>query len=147
MTPARMARIHKAAFDRQRPWARAEFVALLQSASTIVEAGTAGFGLVRVIPPEAELLTLAVNPSAQRQGHGAAILRALIDRAEQRGATQMFLEVAQGNRRAMSLYRKVGFAETGQRAGYYRYPDGTTDDAVLMRRELHPDSMCEVPAN
>ena len=44
-------------------------------------------------------------------------------------AGPLFLEVRAGNRPALSLYKKLGFTETGQRRSYYRNP---IDDAVIM---------------
>jgi ribosomal-protein-alanine N-acetyltransferase len=48
--------------------------------------------------------------------------------ARERGAVLVCLEVRVGNREAISLYRRLGFRETGCRKRYYQ--DG--EDAVLM---------------
>ena len=47
-----------------------------------------------------------------------------------------FLEVAADNAAAQALYARAGFAESGRRRGYYRRPDGSGLDALVMQRAL-----------
>ena len=91
-----------------------------------------GFAIWRLLEDEAEILTLGVAPSARRQGLGAALLDAAIAAARDAGAERLFLEVDDGNRSALALYRGRGFAQIGVRRGYYR--DGA--DALVMRLAL-----------
>ena len=51
--------------------------------------------------------------------------------AQQRGAKNLFLEVARDNTAALGLYQSAGFSEIGIRPKYY---DGV--DAILMSRAL-----------
>ena len=139
-----LARLHRAAFVRQRSWSAPEFAALLAQPATLLIRSGNGFGLIRTIAPEAELLTLAVAPPAQGQGLGGRLLHSLLAAADTFGATEMFLEVAADNTPALALYRGAGFAQSGLRSDYFRYPDGGRADAILMRRatgkvELPPD--------
>ncbi|MBS0660368.1 MAG: GNAT family N-acetyltransferase [Verrucomicrobia bacterium] len=60
---------------------------------------------------------LWVDP-AQRGGVGGEVLRALIARAQDRGAKAIELEVLDGSPRAASLYERHGFAT--DRRGYWR---------------------------
>ena len=91
-----------------------------------------GFILFRVAADEAEVLTLAVSPASQRRGLGRRLLQAALDRAQARGAAQIFLEVAWDNIPALSLYAGAGFTQVGCRPGYY--PGGS--DALVLRRDL-----------
>ena len=134
MSAQDLARLHRAAFVRQRSWSAQEFDTLLAQPSTVLIRASEGFGLIRVIAPEAELLTLAVAPPAQGQGLGRRLLDSLLAAAHAFGATEMFLEVAADNAPALSLYHSTGFARSGHRADYFRYPDGGRADAILMRR-------------
>lgn len=135
MTAADMARIHAAAFAGGRAWSEAEIAGLLTSGGVAAIPGEDGFALVRVIPPEAELLTIAVEPARQGRGIGAAILTAALDHAARAGATTLFLEVDAGNAAARALYAGAGFARIGRRKAYYRHPDGTRSDALILSRD------------
>jgi ribosomal-protein-alanine N-acetyltransferase len=125
--------LHRSAFTRQRSWSAREFEVLLSQPSTVLTSTRNGFGIIRVIEPEAELLTLAVAPSAQRNGLGTRLVTTLLASAQAFGATETFLEVAADNSAALALYNRAGFTRTGTRPNYYRYPDGGIEDAILLR--------------
>jgi ribosomal-protein-alanine N-acetyltransferase len=84
---------------------------------------------------EAELLTIAVDPAHRRQGLGRTLVEAFLAEARQRGAETAFLEVAEDNTAARTLYTAAGFTQTGRRKGYYRGA-GRVVDAILMGRTL-----------
>lgn len=134
MTPARMAEIHSAAFAGQgQIWSEGDFTAFDAAPAThFVHDGEAGFALIRVIAPEAELLTLAVAPAAQGRGIGGRLLADAMALAARNGAETMFLEVAEDNAPARALYRGAGFAETGRRRGYYTRSGAPAVDAIMM---------------
>ena len=136
MTPDELARIHAASFTTPRPWSAEEFADLLNDPTCTLIAGEMGFALIRSIADEAELLTIAVAPEARRAGIGRVILGRALDAARQRGAARMFLEVAADNTAAIALYQTGGFAQAGRRRGYYRRPDGSRADALVMNRNL-----------
>jgi len=136
MTPARMADIHAAAFHHGRPWRAVEFDQLLANPNVHAVTDTPGFALIQVAAPEAELLTISVLPDHQGQGHGARLLSAACTMAQDMGATSLFLEVHRDNAPARALYARAGFAETGLRRAYYRNPDGTMADAILLRLQM-----------
>lgn len=132
MTPQTLAVLHRRCFDRPRPWTADEFAALLDSPHSFLLHQTAGFLLGRVIADEAELLTLAVDPDARRQGIGRALTSEFAAEAARRGARLAFLEVAADNRAAIALYQAQGWQEAGRRPGYYAA--GT--DALTLRLAL-----------
>ena len=90
------------------------------------------FAIWRDLGGEGELLTIGVDPAAQRQGAARAMLSNILAAARSAGAKRMFLEVDSGNEAALTLYRRAGFEEAGLRRGYYR--DGA--DALVMRLTL-----------
>lgn len=92
-----------------------------------------GFSLLRTVVDEAELLLLAVAPTAQRQGVGKRLLDHFIDHGRRNGARRLHLEVRDGNS-AVAMYRSAGFAVEGRRSKYYCGLDGSQHDALTMAR-------------
>jgi ribosomal-protein-alanine N-acetyltransferase len=134
MTAEQMAAIHAACFTMPRPWSAQEIAGLLDSAFSFAISTERGFLLGRVVAGEAELLTLAVDPAARRQGIGAALMQDFLAESLRRGAESVFLEVAATNAAALQLYARAGFSETARRKGYYHAADGQAVDAVIMAR-------------
>lgn len=135
MTPDEMASMHARAFaGLGRAWSAAEFAELLSSGPVFAVGRDRGFALGRVVAAEAELLTIATLPEARRQGIAARTLGAFEVEAAERGAIRVFLEVACDNAPAIALYHGAGYVEVARRAAYYRRPDGTRTDAVVMEK-------------
>lgn len=132
-----LAALHAKAFDGGEIWDADAFETLLAGPGVdaiIAVRGEAplGFILMRTIAGEAEMLTLAVLPSARRSGIGRALVEAGLQASQERGAARAFLEVAVNNQAAIALYRASGWGEAGHRARYYR--DGS--DALVLSRLL-----------
>ncbi|MBI4783900.1 MAG: GNAT family N-acetyltransferase [Oscillatoriophycideae cyanobacterium NC_groundwater_1537_Pr4_S-0.65um_50_18] len=56
-----------------------------------------------------------VDPTCRGHGVGSALIAEILTWAQQRNQTQLELWVTEGNVKAMGLYRKVGFVDTGKR--------------------------------
>lgn len=134
--PARLAALHGACFDTPRPWSAEEITAILAAPGILLLSEPEGFLIGRALAGEAEILTLAVAPSARRRGLATRLVAGFLDRAARAGATRAFLEVAAGNGPARALYTRAGFTETGRRPRYYRHPDGSRSDALVLARAL-----------
>lgn len=132
MMPAQMAALHAGSFPRG--WTKAEIEDLLAKPTTLAVTGPHGFAILQIIAPEAELLTIVIDPARRGQGHGGALLRHAVSAATQEGAPTVFLEVDATNTGAVALYRRAGFTQTGRRKGYYTHADGTRGDAITMAR-------------
>ena len=89
----------------------------------------AGYAEIRIIAGEAQVYNIAVAPEFRREGIGEALLRHMIEKAEEAGCSVLNLEVMDGNEAATELYSKLGFREVGRRRGYYAKGKR---DAVLM---------------
>ncbi|MFK7875964.1 MAG: GNAT family N-acetyltransferase [Paracoccaceae bacterium] len=126
MTPKALANIHKAAFPKSA-WTAESFAQLLKNPTTQVLTRPNAFLIACVIPPEAEILTLAVAPEVRRTGLAAHMIEELKSQH-----THIFLEVRADNRAAIQLYERSGFTLTGRRAGYYRATGQPPIDALLM---------------
>lgn len=100
-----------------------------------VEGTIIGYGGVRALEggADADIQTIALDAAHRGSGRGRALLRALLDLAEERGAREVFLEVRADNPTAEGLYLSEGFEEIGRRPRYYQ-PDDV--DAVVMRLVL-----------
>lgn len=138
-TPAdapELARLHAASFAHG--WAVEEFERLLSERAARAHVATGGgkgsllgFVLSHVVPPEAEILSIAVDESTRKRGIGRDLLSHHLSRLAAEGVTTSFLEVEEGNEAALKLYARIGYQQVGRRKGYYR---GT--DALLFRRDF-----------
>lgn len=136
---AGLAKVHATSFDR--PWSPAEFESLLSSPGVFAMmaksgAAVAGFVLGRIAEDEAEVLTLVTTPALRRRGIAAALLEAAAGAARARRAGAFFLEVAEDNLAARSLYDAARFGCVGQRPGYYARGAGAVT-ALVLRRDLN----------
>lgn len=135
MTPEALAALHALAFtDSPRPWTAAEFAGLLAQPGTLLACLPGGFALGRVAGPEAELLTLAVHPTARRRGLATRLVGDFEAQAAGNGAEEYLLEVAETNAPARALYLRLGYAEAGRRPGYYRRFGAPPVDALVLRK-------------
>ncbi|MBL8698623.1 MAG: GNAT family N-acetyltransferase [Alphaproteobacteria bacterium] len=92
--------------------------------------------LGRIAADEAELLTIGVARAWRRAGLARRLIRAVADEARGRGARRLFLEVAEDNTAARTLYGAESFQIVGRRRAYYTRPGGSAIDALTMRRDL-----------
>jgi len=92
-----------------------------------------GFIAASLIPPQAELESIAVAPGNQRRGLGRLLFEALVNHLRAASIFEIVLEVRASNRAALAFYRSASFRQTGLRRAYYVDP---IEDAVLMRLHL-----------
>ena len=131
-SPEALAALHAACFTVPRPWTAEELASVLASPGVALVLHHGGFAVGRSAAGEAELLTLAVDPSHRRRGIGQALLAAFEERARRDGAAEAVLEVAEGNAAARALYAGAGWRPAGRRPRYYA--DG--QDALVLRKPL-----------
>lgn len=82
------------------------------------------------------LLSIAVDPTHQRQGIGRAIHEEM-RRKLRLARNRIMLEVRERNLPAQLFFRAMGYRAMGVLRNYY---DGCEDDAYLMCYRLHPQS-------
>ena len=92
-----------------------------------------GFLIARHLAQEWELENIVVAPEARGQGVGTRLMEELLTRAQEANSHAVFLEVRESNTAAISLYRKLGFQQTGRRKSYYSNP---AEDAILYCKSL-----------
>jgi [ribosomal protein S18]-alanine N-acetyltransferase len=88
-----------------------------------------GYAGLSVIPPDADIQTVAVAPQVQGQGWGSRLVDTLLEAARKHGCSSVILEVAHSNESALRLYRRMGFSAISRRSGYY----GPGQDALIMK--------------
>jgi ribosomal-protein-alanine N-acetyltransferase len=136
---AAIAALHAASF--QRGWSDGEVERLLLEPNVIADRvllghHLAGFVLARIAADEAEILSIAVDRSARGRGLGRRLLQRALQQLAARGVRSVFLEVDAANEAALALYRRMDFAEVGQRQRYYRGADDAASTALVLRRDL-----------
>ena len=94
-----------------------------------------GYALVLAGGGAADLVSVAVAPSALRRGVATRLLLHLFAALAGEGVEDLCLEVAIDNGPAQALYDRLGFVEVGRRPGYYRRGRELVD-AMVMRRAL-----------
>lgn len=87
-----------------------------------------GYASIMTTGESADLQRIAVIAEQRRHGHARLMLAALFERAEQRGARRILLEVAETNDAALYLYDSMGFSVISRRKRYYA--DGS--DALVL---------------
>jgi len=90
----------------------------------------AGYVCRWLVGDEVHILNLAVCPTRRNCGVGRALVQAVLQEADTKGAAVVTLEVRRENSAAMALYRGLGFSERGVRKNYY----GRGKDALIMSR-------------
>jgi ribosomal-protein-alanine N-acetyltransferase len=134
-----MAALHGAAF--RRGWSDGEFEHLLADRAVVAHRAMhgrklVGFIISRQAAGEAEILSVAVDPSWRGRGVAGALLRLHLRRIAGIGVGAIFLEVGEDNAPAKRLYAKAGFHEVARREGYYRNGAGPGSTALVLRRDL-----------
>ena len=133
MNVSELAKIHAASFTfAPRPWTEAEFESLLNSPNVKVFQRTGGFAIFRFAGPEAELLTIAVDPAFRRQGIAKELMSAGHESAKLAGVKEVFLEVSEENSAAKSLYEQIGYEVRAVRKNYYIGPNGQKINGLVM---------------
>ena len=126
-----VAEIEKCCFSN--PWSETAVNAELENHCSeiyiaLVDGTAAGYANIYTVLDEMDIVRVAVLPEYRRQGIAAEILKTVL--AEKQGT--VYLDVRESNHPAISLYKSLGFVDTGVRKNYYTNP---TENAILMMRE------------
>ena len=98
-----------------------------------VEDGTvAGYVGSQSVPPESDMMNLAVAPGCRRKGIARQLVLSLIKNLKEVGIRSITLEVRRSNIPAIKLYTNLGFTQVGIRPNYYFDPK---EDALILRKE------------
>ncbi|HLA03033.1 MAG TPA: tRNA (adenosine(37)-N6)-threonylcarbamoyltransferase complex dimerization subunit type 1 TsaB [Aestuariivirga sp.] len=134
-----LAEIHGESFATQ--WNEKAFRELLNSPGTSAilissQNNPTGFALLRKAADEAEILTICTRPAVRQRGHAKSLVRHVEVLLKNDGVKSLFIEVAISNLAGLALYRSCGFTQAGVRKNYYERSNGTSEDALIMRKGL-----------
>ncbi len=134
-----MVALQNAAFAHNQ-WSMAEAQQLLASPLyhgllCFEESVLSGYIFWQALDDEAELLSLAVAPFAQRRGVAKALIEAMQAQLKAQAVQILRLEVADNNAPAIALYERLRFSRVGYRRAYYRTQQGMID-ARLYQKSL-----------
>lgn len=122
------------------PWPRATFEAELAAPHAHLIVGrphaaspAIAFCNYWLVADELHIHAIATHPDQRRSGIGAALLGHLLAHGRATGAVLATLEVRAGNRPAIALYTRAGFAVVHTRPRYYQ---DNAEDALIMTLQL-----------
>lgn len=81
-------------------------------------------------------VSIALRKAYWGLGLGKALLTRVLTLAKELGYEQVELEVISGNDRALGLYQRMGFVQTGRMPNAFRYDNGTYRDEIQMVRRV-----------
>lgn len=93
----------------------------------------AGYVGIWVVFEEAHITNVAVRKLCRGQGTGRMLMEEAEKIARQKKALRILLEVRPSNQSALTLYKSMGYEETGRRRGYY---SDNGEDAIIMTKLL-----------
>lgn len=88
------------------------------------------------IMDECHITNVAVHSDYRKQKIATKLVNEMLKLCKEHFTTYVTLEVRKNNLPAQCLYKKFGFREEAIRKEYYKNPDNTREDAVIMSLEL-----------
>lgn len=97
-----------------------------------------GFIITRVVADEGEVLSIGVAEPYQKFGVGKRLVESASRIMAKSNVSNLYLEVASDNDAAIALYQSAGFLQSGIRKAYYRRPNQSVCDALVLSLKLIP---------
>ena len=85
---------------------------------------------------ECHITNIAVLNEYRKNGIATKLINEMLNLCKEHGTKYIMLEVRESNIPAQKLYSKFNFTEEVIRKDYYKNPDGTRENAIVMSREL-----------
>ena len=128
--------LHEVCFERN--WSKVAVEKTFSMPGVAAFLGSSGdephsFVLGRKAADEAEIITIGVSPSWRRKGIAVLLLDAFLKTVTAQGAMFAYLEVAEDNHPAHSLYTSLQFQKVGRRINYYKCNNSRVDALVLRK--------------
>ncbi len=84
---------------------------------------------------ECHITNLAVHEKYRKLGIASKLVNEMLNLCKEHETKVAILEVRANNLAAQNLYTKFGFSSEIIRKGYYKNPDNTREDAIVMTKE------------
>ena len=136
MTPFEMSKLHLLSGSLTRPWSESEYKNLLATDTIRFFYVENAFLVGRLVGSDAEILNVIVHPKYRRLGKARYLIGKFEAEAKSVGSSRCFLEVAESNNSANTLYIDLGYFKVGQRENYYEFVDGRKDNASILAKEI-----------
>ncbi len=96
-----------------------------------VDNNVVGYIGTQTVLDECYITNIAVTKSVRKSGIGSALIKTVVEFAQDNGASFITLEVRKSNENAISLYNKFGFSTKGIRKNFYEHP---VEDGIIMTK-------------
>lgn len=97
-----------------------------------IDSKIVGFVSVSISQEAADLLQIYVDKNWRKTGIASALMLYLFEQLEQKGVTDLFLEVNENNKPAINLYSKMGFNLINIRKNYYG-----KNSALILQKHMN----------
>ena len=126
------------------PWTQLQFTTSIENSNNLcyrlsLNGKTIGYLIAMLAKDSADILNIGIDPDFQRQGHGTALLKHLIEELIKSYIAEILLEVRVGNKSAIQFYKKQGFNEISVRKNYYIKNSNNRsqrEDGIILRIEI-----------
>ena len=85
---------------------------------------------------ECHITNIAVHSEYRKNGIASNLINEMLKLCTEHETNYIMLEVRASNIPAQNLYSKFGFTEEVVRKDYYKNPDNTREDAIVMSKEI-----------
>lgn len=85
---------------------------------------------------ECHITNVAVHEDYRRKKIASKLIEKMLDECKEHGTTYIELEVRENNVAAQKLYSNFGFVEECVRKDYYKNPNGTRENAIIMVKDF-----------
>ena len=118
-------------------WDENFFLNLIENKNSILyilkdKKGTVGFVAGTVSDRDCDIIMMVIDIKSRKKGFGSLLLCSTLSLLKAMGITNIYLEVAVNNIRAINLYEKNGFKKINTRQSYYKYNETMIDAALYQ---------------
>lgn len=118
-------------------WDKKFFLNLIKNKNSILytlkdKKSTVGFVAGTISDRDCDIIMMVIDIKSRQKGFGSLLLSSTLCLLKAMGVTNIYLEVAVNNIRAINLYEKNGFKKINTRKSYYKYNEKMIDAALYQ---------------